>query len=178
MNRDTLGMLFLKMKNRLKLRLICLKYNKWIMEYNKYWFVQYFNKNQFLILKKANKIKHIKNTQIRLPEGKTIEMTFLECLTHKTGSEINIEMKRHPLYETWLQEAKNLHFINTIYEEVYCRIQYLQGEEIVCSNPSHYSVLCIDFSMRNINILSEDLLEFYDTKENYFMELNESSDRN
>ena len=178
MNRDTLGMLFLKTKNRLKLKLICRKYNEWIIGYNKYWFAQYFKKNKFTILKKSKKIKHIKNTKIRLPEGKTIEMTFLECLTLKTGTEINIEMKRHPLYERWLQEAKNLHFINTIYEEVYCRIQYLQGEEIVCIDPSHYSDFPLHFSMKSIDILPNNLLEFYNFEKNYLTKINESFDRN
>ncbi len=168
MNRDILGILVLKGVPILKLRLICKVFNKWIKSYNKYWFLTYFRRNSFDVLKRFNKIHHIKSTQIRLSGEKSMDVTFLSCLTLKAAKEIDEEIKRHPLYLIWMEEAKSFHFINTIYNDVYCRMQYLKGEDIICSDPSHFSNFDVDFSQNGIDLLSNNLLEFYNSEENYF----------
>ncbi len=177
MNRDILGILVLKGVPILKLRLICKVFNKWIKSYNKYWFLTHFRRHSFDVLKRFNKIHHIKSTQIRLSEEKSMDFPFLSCLTLKAAKEIDEEMKRHSLYDVWMEEAKSFHFINTIYTVVYCRMQYLKGQEIICADSTHYSYFPVHFSMQIIDILPNNLLEFYDSNKNYFMKINEPSDR-
>ena len=171
MNKDVLGILFFKTKN-LNLRLVCREFDEWIKEFNVYWFVKYFNYNSFRILKKAGDIKHTRTLNIIVPEGKSCKLPLLSCLTDQPMSKINREMKSHPFYPTWLQEAKDLQFFLKSYEEDYCRYQYLSNNKIICNLPSHYSTFRkLDLHMRDINSLPYDMERYYDKGIKYFNKL-------
>ena len=171
MNRDILGILFFKSKD-VKLRLICRDFDEWIRSFNVYWFVKYFKYNTFRILKKHGDIRHNRTLNIILPEGKSCKLPLLSCLTDKPISSINREMRAHPLYPTWEQEAKSLEFFLKSYEEDYCRYQYLSNNKIICNSPSHYSSFRkFDLRMYNINSLPLDLEKYYDSDIIYFNKL-------
>jgi hypothetical protein len=117
-------------------------------------------------------IRHIRNIRVVLPEGKNYEIPLTSCLTEKSLQTIDREMKSHPSYLEWMQEAKEMQFISDYYEVAYCRYQYLRNNKIVCTSPSHYSAFPrLDTCMYDINVLPKDLTPFYDDSINYFQKL-------
>ena len=171
MNRDIIGILFFKSR-KLELRLVCREFDEWIRGFNVYWFVKYFQHNSFRILKKFGDIRHIRTVNIIVPEGKSCKLPLLSCLTDKPRAILDREMKDHPLYPTWLQEAKEIQFFAKSYEEDYCRYQYLANNKIICGSPSHYSSFRkLDTRMQNINSLPRDLERYYDKSLKYFNKL-------
>ena len=171
MNKDIIGILFFKTKC-MNLRLVCREFDEWIRGLNVYWFVTYFKYNSFRILKKHGDIKHTRTVSIIVPEGKNCKLPLLSCLTDKPRTTLDREMKAHPLYSTWLQEAKNLQFFVKSYEEDYCRYQYLSHNKIICNSPSHYSSFRKhDLKMHDINSLPPDIAKYYDNNIKYFYKL-------
>ena len=171
--KDILGITILKLDVRdvLNLRATCKRLNTCILQYNKYWFFQYFLKNNFDILFSKNYLKHVHGVEKPLPNGEIFLFPYINCMTLKSSNEVNENFIKDSEYKSWEKEANELGFFKGEYEAAYCRMKYLKKtENFTCQDVNHYDVS--PFSdikpMSSINIIDEKILKCYEPTTEYF----------
>ena len=171
--KEILGIILAKidLQTTLNLRLTCKKFDCKIQKYNKFWFIVYFKKNVFKVLKNANCLPtHVKIYRGSHNQMKT-EIPYFACMTDKNGDDVYQSMVNYYNYNKWYRQAKDLGYTTKSARIDYCRCLYLKETEpnFICSNKDHYaSFPNFIISLNDINILDDSISSFYDPKINYF----------
>jgi hypothetical protein len=172
--KDILGIIVLKLnvKDVLNLQATCKRLNICILQFNKYWFFQYFIKNKFKMLLDKRLLQHVYGIQTKMANEENFIFPYIQCLTKKAYDEIDIEFVKHSNYEIWKIEANTLGFYDeNDYEASYCRLKYLKETEnsFVCPHDTHYDLTSYrDITMTSINIIDDKILSCYDPNKKYF----------
>jgi hypothetical protein len=183
LTKDILGLIVhkLEFKDVLSLRASCKHFDICIRSYNKYWFLRW--------LIRVYRFKNVFNSQLGKHKGCickidnfSFELPFLICICPNYNYLINKEqleaVKKSPLYFTWIEEYKKNYSSKIklshekIYLEGYCNMKYFQTlyPDYVCEILDHYSKeINPEYLIQyEIGIINNRLIEFYDTKNNYF----------
>ena len=163
-------------KDVLNLRATCTRLNTCILQYNKYWFFQYFLKNKFEILFSKNYLEHVYGIKKKLANGETFVFAYINCLTTRSYDEVDIFVKDSS-YDAWKKEANQLNLFNegidesSQYESAYCRMKYLKkNENFICPDSTHYDITPFSDvkNMSSVNIIDEKILKCYELHKDYF----------
>jgi len=176
--KDILGLIVLKleMKDVLNLRLTCRKLNEIIINFNKYWFVKSFEYN-YPYCEKF--LRHFNHTHWDASYKFSFKAPYIQCVSPSyIPEELNLideEVLKHPLYKEWVNKwksiTKNRSFPET-YKKGYIRGKYLKNKypDFKCPNKEHYTHKLKKswLKMNNINVINENIVEFYDHEKKYF----------